>query len=177
MFKGFKAELKENRIAKALQIIGWVEMIAAIIVMIFSDIDEIWGVDFNAVIWVSAFITYYIFLGFAEIIDLLHKNGKRNDAIYDLLKECISTNREAVKSINRSNAEIVVQSTNNNSVEKTVYNTECKIIEQAKSKTEVTTATNVSTENSTEDTTWVCAKCNTRNLLSNNICWRCNNPK
>lgn len=99
MFKSFKAEMKENSIARMLQIIGWVELFAAIIVMIFSDVDEIWGIDFNIVIWVSAFITYYIFLGFAEIIDLLYKNGKKKDAIYELLKERLSTNGETTKSV------------------------------------------------------------------------------
>ena len=99
MFKNFKAELKENSVARMLQIIGYAELVGAIIVVIFSKVDEIWGIDFNIVVWVSAFITYYIFLGFAEIIDLLHKNGKKKDAIYDLLKERLSTNGETTKSV------------------------------------------------------------------------------
>ena len=99
MLKNFKAELKENSVARMLQIIGYAELIGAIIVVIFSNVDEIWGIDFNIVVWVSAFITYYIFLGFAEIIDLLYKNGKKKDAIYDLLKERWSTNGETTKSV------------------------------------------------------------------------------
>lgn len=99
MLKNFKAELKENSVARMLQIIGYAELIGAIIVVIFSNVDEIWGIDFNIVVWVSAFITYYIFLGFAEIIDLLYKNGKKKDAIYDLLKERLSTNGETTKSV------------------------------------------------------------------------------
>lgn len=99
MFEKFKSELKENSVARMLQIIGYVELICAIIVLvvsIFSDIAETWGISIN-VVFVGSFIAYYIFLGFAEIIDLLHKNGKKKDAIYDLLKEHLSTNSETTK--------------------------------------------------------------------------------
>lgn len=99
MFKKFKDELKENSVARSLQMIGYIELICAIIVSLFSNVDEIWGIDFNIVIWVSAFITYYAFMGFAEIIDLLHKNCKKKDAIYELLKERLSTNGKTTKSV------------------------------------------------------------------------------
>lgn len=79
--------MKENGIAKTLQIIGWVEMFAALIVTIFIDTEDLFGVDHGRTIWVSAFITCMIFQGFAEIIDLLYKNGKKQDTIIDLLKD------------------------------------------------------------------------------------------
>lgn len=99
MSKGFKSELKENSIARTLQIIGWLELVAALVVMIFSNGDDIFGIDFEIVVWVSAFIISCIFQGFAEIIELLYKNGKKKDAIYELLKERLSTNGETTKSV------------------------------------------------------------------------------
>ena len=91
--------MKENGVAKALQGIGYAVLVCAIIVSFLSDVDEILGIDFGLFIIVNAIITCYVFLGFAEIIDLLHKNGKKKDAIYDLLKERLSTNGETTKSV------------------------------------------------------------------------------
>lgn len=91
--------MKENGIAKTLQIIGWAEMVAALIITIFADVDEILGIDFGAAIWVSAFITCMVFQGFAEIIDLLHKNGKKQDAIIDLLKDRSTKDNNAPKTV------------------------------------------------------------------------------
>ena len=80
----------------------------------------------------------------------------------------------------RYNTEIIIQSTNHNPVEETARNNKSEAKECPNHQPEVCTknkAVNVPTENSVEDTTWVCGKCNTRNLLSNNACWRCGNPK
>lgn len=79
--------MKENRIAKTLQIIGWIEIFAALIVTIFVDTKEMFGVELGVAILVSAFITCMIFQGFAEMIDLLYKNGKKQDEIIQLLKD------------------------------------------------------------------------------------------
>lgn len=79
--------MKENGIAKTLQIIGWVEVLAAIILTIFIDKEELFGVEIGTAICVSSFITCMIFQGFAEMIDLLYKNGKKQDEIIQLLKD------------------------------------------------------------------------------------------
>lgn len=91
--------MKENIIAKTLQIIGWVEMLAALIVSIFVDTEKLFGVDIGTAIWVGAFITCMIFQGFAEIIDLLYKNGKKQDAIIELLKDRSPKESNAPKTV------------------------------------------------------------------------------
>ncbi len=91
--------MKDNGIAKTLQIIGWVEMFAALIVTIFVDTEEMFGIDLGTAIWVSAFITCIIFQGFAEVIDLLYKNGKKQDAIIELLKDRSSAETNAPKTV------------------------------------------------------------------------------
>ena len=50
MFKNFKAELKENSVARMLQIIGYAELIGAIIVVIFSKLMK-----FGELILISLF--------------------------------------------------------------------------------------------------------------------------
>lgn len=91
--------MKENGIAKTLQIIGWVEIVAAFILNLFVDTEEMFGVDLGIAITVSAFITCMIFQGFAEIIDLLYKNGKKQDAIIELLKDRSSAENNAPKTV------------------------------------------------------------------------------
>ena len=91
--------MKENGIARTLQIIGWVEMFAALFVTLFVDTEEMFGIDLGTAIWVSAFITCVVFQGFAEIIDLLHKNGKKQDAIIELLKDRATEENNAPKTV------------------------------------------------------------------------------
>ena len=91
--------MKENGIAKTLQIIGWAEMVAALIITIFVDTEDIFGVDLGFAIWISAFITCMVFQGFAEIIDLLYKNGKKQDAIIYLLKDRTTKDNNAPKTV------------------------------------------------------------------------------
>ena len=91
--------MKENGIAKTLQIIGWAEMVAAFIMTIAADVDEILGMDFGLVIWVSAFITCMIFQGFAEIIDLLQQNSNKQSEILDYLKDQATKGPSAPKTV------------------------------------------------------------------------------
>lgn len=91
--------MKENGIAKTLQIIGWAEMVAAFIINIAADVDEILGMDFGLVIWVSAFITCMIFQGFAEIIDLLQQNSNKQSEILDYLKDQAAKGPSAPKTV------------------------------------------------------------------------------
>ena len=91
--------MKENGIAKTLQIIGWAEMVAAFIITIAADVDEILGMDFGFVIWVSAFITCMIFQGFAEIIDLLQQNSNKQSEILDYLKDQATKGPSAPKTV------------------------------------------------------------------------------
>ena len=91
--------MKENGIAKTLQIIGWTEMVAAFIITIAADVDEILGMDFGLVIWVSAFITCMIFQGFAEIIDLLQQNSNKQSEILDYLKDQAAKGPSAPKTV------------------------------------------------------------------------------
>ena len=91
--------LKENSVAKILQIIGWVELLATFVVAVFVDTEEIFGIDLGPVIWISAFITCMIFQGFAEIVELLYKNGKKQDMIIKLLKERSGKENNAPKTV------------------------------------------------------------------------------
>lgn len=91
--------MKENGIAKALQIIGWLEAFAALIVTIFVDTEELLGISLGPAIIVSSFITCMIFQGFAEIIDLLYLNGKKQDTIIELLKDRPTQETPAPKTV------------------------------------------------------------------------------
>jgi len=91
--------MKKNGIAKSLQIIGWFEVVGAAILNIFTDTEQLFGIDFGIAISVSAFISCMIFQGFAEIIDLLDKNGKKKDAIINLLQNRFSTESNAYKTV------------------------------------------------------------------------------
>lgn len=82
--------MKQNGIAKTLQIIGWVELICAFLIWIFADFDDlsdILGLDMGIAIVVSSFITCMLFQGFAEIIELLHKSAKTQEAILNHLQD------------------------------------------------------------------------------------------
>ena len=46
---------------------------------------------------VSGYGVCFLFQGFAEIIDLLDKNGKKQDAIIELLKNCQNDNVKTTK--------------------------------------------------------------------------------
>ena len=135
-------------------LLAWIAAIIYFIILLFTKgtfliafLVPIIAALYSLLIWVGSWATY----AFGEYI-------------------------EDTKAI-RINTEIIVQSTNHNPAEKSTYNTECKTTEQPKNKAEEMITTNISIENITDDTTWMCGKCNTRNLLSNNTCWRCNNPK
>ena len=91
--------MKKNGIAKILQIIGWAEIVAAFIITIAADVDEILGMDFGLVIWASAFITCMIFQGFAEIIDLLQQNSNKQSEILDYLKDQAAKGPSAPKTV------------------------------------------------------------------------------
>lgn len=91
--------MKENGIAKILQIIGWVEMGCALILSLFFDVDEIFGIYPGLVINFSAFIVCMLFQGFAEIIELLHKGVQKQDAILDFLKGTPNGSNNAPKTI------------------------------------------------------------------------------
>ena len=91
--------MKENGIAKTLQIIGYVELIAATILNLFFDSEDIFGFDLSVGITIGAFITCVVFQGFAEIIDLLYKNGKKQDEIVELLKERHSKENNTPKTV------------------------------------------------------------------------------
>ena len=91
--------MKENRIAKSIQIIGYIEVAAAFILGIFLDIDEIFGIDAFPFLTICAAINCIIFEGFAEIIELIYKNGKKQDVIIELLKERPKNGNIAPKSV------------------------------------------------------------------------------
>ena len=91
--------MKENSVAKILQVIGWLSMLGAIIASMFTDIDDFLGLDFDIVLMVSGYITAMMFEGFAEIVDLLYKNGKKQDAILALLSDRLPEKTSATKSV------------------------------------------------------------------------------
>ncbi|WP_117161429.1 hypothetical protein [Paraliobacillus sp. X-1268] len=93
----------DNKIAKAIFILGIIEMVAGIILGIFLGNEEVSGVygSYNEFSWslfvvcaISGLISGLLFIGFSEIINLLDKNGsvlktldKRVRHIEDEVKE------------------------------------------------------------------------------------------
>lgn len=91
--------MTENSIAKTLRIIGIVEVICGIIL---GFIILVAGEDFGWVgiaVMITSFITCMMFLGFAEIINLLQKNADKQDALLAFLKEQPTTEKTAPKSV------------------------------------------------------------------------------
>ena len=79
--------MKENGIAKALQIIGIIVVVCGVIL---GFITLTGGEEFSwlgIVEIIAGFITCMVFMGFAEIIDLLQKNSDKQDALLTFLKE------------------------------------------------------------------------------------------
>lgn len=82
--------MKQNSVAKTLQIIGWAELICAFIICIISDFEalsDIIGLDIGVALVIGSFITCMLFQGFAEIIELLHKSAKTQEAILNHLQD------------------------------------------------------------------------------------------
>lgn len=91
--------MTENSIAKTLRIIGIVEVICGIIL---GFIILVAGEDFGWVgiaVMITSFITCMIFLGFAEIINLLQKSADKQDALLAFLKEQPTTEKTVPKSV------------------------------------------------------------------------------
>ena len=91
--------MSENGVAKTLRIIGIVEVVCGIILgfIILAD-----GGDFGWVgiaVMVTSFITCMMFVGFAEIINLLQKNADKQDAVLAFLKEQPTKEKTAPKSV------------------------------------------------------------------------------
>ena len=91
--------MTENSIAKTLRIIGIVEVICGIILgFIILGAGEDFGWVGIAVM-ITSFITCMIFLGFAEIINLLQKSADKQDALLAFLKEQPTTEKTVPKSV------------------------------------------------------------------------------
>lgn len=91
--------MTENSIAKTLRIIGIVEVICGIIL---GFIILVAGEDFGWVgiaVMITSFITCMMFLGFAEIINLLQKNADKQDALLAFLKDQPTKEKTAPKSV------------------------------------------------------------------------------
>lgn len=91
--------MKENGVAKTLQIIGVVELICGVIAGFIMLAD---GGDFRWVgiaVMICSFITCMMFVGFAEIIDLLQKNINRQDDLLTLIKDRSTKENSAPKSM------------------------------------------------------------------------------
>lgn len=91
--------MTENSIAKTLRIIGIVEVICGIIlgfIILASGEDFGWV---GIAVMITSFITCMMFLGFAEIINLLQKNADKQDALLAFLKEQPTTEKAAPKSV------------------------------------------------------------------------------
>lgn len=89
--------MKENGIAKALQIIGIIVVVCGVIL---GFITLTGGEEFSwlgIVEIIAGFITCMVFMGFAEIIDLLQKNSDKQDALLTFLKEEPEKNNTAQK--------------------------------------------------------------------------------
>ena len=91
--------MKENGIAKTLQIIGIAEVVCGIIAGFIILVD---GSDFSWVgiaVMITSFITCMMFVGFAEIIDLLQKNVNKQDDLLSLIKDRSAEENSAPKSV------------------------------------------------------------------------------
>lgn len=89
--------MKDNSIAKALQIIG---IIVAMCGVIIGFITLTGGEEFSwigVVEIIASFITCMVFMGFAEIIDLLQKNSDKQDELLTFLKKEPEKNNTAQK--------------------------------------------------------------------------------
>lgn len=77
--------MKTNRVARTLQIFGWLVLALSFISLIFLETKE--SVDASVLITVllTGFISSVSFEGFAEIIELLYINGKKKETIIDFL--------------------------------------------------------------------------------------------
>lgn len=88
--------MTENSIAKTLRIIGIVEVICGIILGFIICEDFGWV---GIAVMITSFITCMIFLGFAEIINLLQKSADKQDALLAFLKEQPTTEKTVPKSV------------------------------------------------------------------------------
>ena len=91
--------MSENKIAKTLRTIGIVEVVCGIILGLIILMD---GSDFawaGIAIAITSFITCMIFVGFAEIINLLQKNADTQDAVLAFLNDQPTKEKAAPKSV------------------------------------------------------------------------------
>ena len=91
--------MKENGIAKTLQIIGIIEVICGSIVgfVILANGDDFGWL--GIAVMIISFITCMMFVGFAEIIVLLQKNVDKQDDLLALLKEHSTKENSEPKSV------------------------------------------------------------------------------
>lgn len=94
--------MKENSAAKSLQIVGWLEVIASVIVGLFVDTVALFGVDISLVIMAGGIITFCILQGFAEIIELLDRSVKKQDSIIELLEKKSSEEPKKTNEVQRN---------------------------------------------------------------------------
>ncbi len=91
--------MSENRIARVLRIIGIVEVVCGIIlgfIVLANGKDSGW---IGIAVMITSFITCMMFMGFAEIINLLQKSVDNQDAVLALLKEQPTKEKVAPKSV------------------------------------------------------------------------------
>lgn len=92
-------KMKENGIAKTLQAIGIIEVVCGImfgIIVLISCEDFSWV---GIAVMIASFITCMLFVGFAEIINLLQKNADKQDALLSFLKDRPTKENFAPKSV------------------------------------------------------------------------------
>ena len=82
--------MKQNGVAKTLQVIGLVELACAFILCIAADFEglsDLLGFNVGLVLIIGSFVTCMLFQGFAEVIELLHKSAKTQEAILNHLQQ------------------------------------------------------------------------------------------
>ncbi len=94
--------MKTNPIAKTLQFIGYVGVLATIILLFITSSKQDSVVsDFTIIIGITvSFVTCMVFQGFAEIIELLYINGKKQETIIDFIFLNNKKQEELLKVIN-----------------------------------------------------------------------------
>ena len=93
--------MPQNDVAKTLRIIGIVEAICGVILglIIMASGEGSVGVGIGVAVMVTSFITCMIFVGFAEVINLLQKNADIQEEIFNRLGDQSTKAGDAPKTV------------------------------------------------------------------------------
>jgi flagellar basal body-associated protein FliL len=110
--EGMKRMDKSNSIGKILAIIGFVQILGGFILgMILGQDDTSYSSDFSWVLalpwWIGGFVTGMLFIGFAEVIELLHSLNEKKENNQHIGQSQIAATTTEVKEMVKYNEEEV----------------------------------------------------------------------